>query len=192
MGFATGAVTGALLGFFFGGFKATVTNPDGSTSGGELQIGSLGKYTSLANWNGAQNVVNNLDTEGSTMQDFMNWAGHGTGALPNGITDFIYSNADGPQTFGTIFSSANNSALITIPMGWVPSVFVPYGGAVFLNDASMVLDQTGVQTWDKQFLFILNAIPLVGILVGYGVGEGTSAEDTTTDWIKKNFSQQST
>ena len=190
MGFATGAVTGALLGFFFGGFKATVTNPDGSTSGGELQIGSLGKYTNLGNWSGGQSIVNNLDTEGSTMQDFMNWAGHGTGALPNGITDFIYSNADGPQTFGTIFSSANNSALITIPMGWVPSVFVPYGGAVFLNAASMVLDQTGVQTWDQQFLFILNAIPLVGIAVGYGVGEGTSIEDNATNWIKKNFSQQ--
>ncbi len=189
MGAATGALTGALLGFFFGGFKATVTNPDGSTTGGQLQIGSLGKYTNLQSWGGFD-AVKNLDTIGSTSQDFLNWVNNGTGAFPNGITDFIYTDADGPQTFGTIFSATNNSALLTIPMGWVPSVFVPYGGMVGLEDLSMTLDQTGVQTWDQQFLFILNAIPLIGIVVGYGIGQGSGAENDATSWIKSNFSQQ--
>jgi hypothetical protein len=56
-----------------------------------------------------------------------------------------------------------------MPMGWAPSVFVPYGGCIFLNDASMVLGQTGTITWDQQFMTLLNVAPIVGYILGYGL-----------------------
>lgn len=56
-----------------------------------------------------------------------------------------------------------------MPMGWAPSVFVTYGGCIFLNDASMVLGQTGTITWDQQFMTLLNVAPIVGYILGYGL-----------------------
>ena len=130
MGYSSGAVTGALLGVFFGGFTAR----------GQLQLGSVEKEAKLMTWPTTfGDSVKNLDSFGSLMQDIINWTSKGTAALPNGITDFIYTDAEGPQTFGTIFAASNNSALLTIPMGWVPTVFHSLRKSmVALGDASVV------------------------------------------------------
>jgi hypothetical protein len=83
------------------------------------------------------------------------------------------------------------SALITIPMGWVPSVFIPYGGVFFLNDASMVVDQTGFMTWEQQFMTLLNAAaPLIGFVLGDGLLGSTQGEQDFDNWVKHTFSQQ--
>ena len=75
-------------------------------------------------------------------------------------------------------------------MGWVPSVFVPYGGVVFLSDASMVMDQTGFMSWDQQFMTLLNAAPLIGFVLGYGLLGSTQGENDFDTWVKQTFSQQ--
>ena len=75
-------------------------------------------------------------------------------------------------------------------MGWAPSVFVPYGGCIFLCDSSMVLDQTGVITWDQQFMTLLNAAPIIGFILGYGMLGSTQGEQDFNNWVKQNLSQQ--
>ncbi len=185
-GFVTGAITGALMGLFFGGFNAT--NKEGS--GGLLKIGTLDKFD--PNWPANGDVMaklNYMDNAGSTAQDTINWAQNGVHALPNGVTEFIFTDANGPQTFTSIFAGNSNDALLSIPMGWVPSVFVPYGGMAALEDFSMTLDETGLYSWDKQLMMLLNAAPFIGIVVGYGIGEGTKVETTAQNWVHENFSQ---
>jgi RHS repeat-associated protein len=186
MGFVTGAVTGALLGVFFGGFDPT--NKDGI--GGQIRVGTYLKYVPPAPDATVMQQVNFLDNALSTTQDAANWLSNGTSAAPNGITEFIFTDANGPQTLSTVFDVSANKALITIPMGWAPSVFVPYGGCIFLNDASMVLDQTGTVTWDQQFMTLLNAAPIVGYILGYGLLGSTQGEQDFNNWVKQTFSQQ--
>jgi len=180
MGFATGAVTGALLGVFFGNFKPT----DASGDGGQLRLFTTAKFQM------PPTTVTGIDHWASTVQDGANWIFNGAGAAPNGITEFIFTDATGPQTLDTVFDVSNNGALITIPMGWAPTAYVQYGGAVLLNDASMVLDQTGAMPWDQQLMTLLNAAPLVGVALGYGLGDSTKAEHDALGWIRNNFSQQ--
>ena len=152
LGFVTGAVTGALLGVFFGGFKAT----DANGNGGLLKLGSLDKYD--PNWpaNGDLGArMNFLDNAGSTGQDAVDWAQNGTPAIPNGATEFIFTDATGPQSFTSIFTGSSNDALLSIPMGWVPSVFVPYGGVAGLEDFSMTHARLGSSQRSERFSALL-------------------------------------
>jgi hypothetical protein len=192
MGFATGAVTGALLGVFFGNFNATNTDPNSPNygQGGQLRIGTYLKFVPPEPGASVGSQVNFIDnTILSTPQDAANWLSNGTSAFPNGITEFISTDADGPQTLSTVLDFSTNKALLTIPMGWAPSVFVPYGGAVLLQDASMTMDQTGLMSWDQQAMTLINAAPIVGWLLGYGLLGSTQGEQDVLNWIKSNFSQ---
>jgi RHS repeat-associated protein len=186
MGFVTGAVTGALLGVFFGGFNAT----DANGNGGQIRLVTFMKFSQPGAAATTFQQINYADNLLSTAQDASNWINNGASAAPNGVTEFIFTDANGPQTLSTVFDVSANHALITIPMGWAPSVFVPCGGCIFLNDASMVLDQTGVMTWDQQFMTLLNAAPLIGFVLGYGMLGSTQGEKDFNNWVKQTFSQQ--
>jgi hypothetical protein len=74
--------------------------------------------------------------------------------------------------------------------GSAPVCLVPYGGCIFLNDGSMVLDQTGVMSWDQQFMALLNAAPLIGFILGYGMLGSAQGEKDFNNWVKQTFSQQ--
>jgi hypothetical protein len=155
-----------------------------------LKAGTLGKFD--PNWPATGDTMaklNYIDNAGSTGQDLVNRARNGTSAAPNGLTEFIFTDANGPQTFTSIFNGTSNDALLSIPMGWVPSVFVPYGGVAALEDFSMTLDETGAYSWDNQLLTLLNAAPFIGIVLGYGIREGSSWETAAQNWLHDNLSQ---
>jgi hypothetical protein len=130
----------------------------------------------------------------SGAQDAANWLANGFGAATNdyaGATEFVFFDATGSQDFwSTVVDVSSNKALITIPWGWAPYVYIPYGGAVATNDISTILDQTGVKTWDQQLTLLLNLAPLVGFVLGYGLGEGTQPVHDAQNWIRQTFSQQ--
>ena len=54
----------------------------------------------------------------------------------------------------------------------------------------MVLDQTGVMSWDQQFMALLNAAPLIGFILGYGMLGSAQGEKDFNNWVKQTFSQQ--
>ncbi|HEX8113437.1 MAG TPA: hypothetical protein VF516_37160, partial [Kofleriaceae bacterium] len=79
----------------------------------------------------------------------------------------------GPQEF-SLFA---NGTILNIPVGWVPTAALNYGGIAALTQVSLGLDKFGVWSYDEQLVFLLNAVPLVGIALGFGFGEGGYGPD---------------
>jgi RHS repeat-associated protein len=170
MGFLAGNITGAALGYIFGAFNAT--DPKTGLQGrGQVRVFTIQKFLIPSEASTAGERLSFGDNLLSSIQDFMNWAKHGFGAFPNGITEFVQIDQFGAQTAKTVFDVASNKALITIPMGWVATVAFPYGGAIALQDASMIADLSG-WTWDQQFATMLNVVPILGVIAGAWQGYG--------------------
>jgi RHS repeat-associated protein len=176
VGAITGAITGALLGAFFSQFDKNSA----------LKLGTLDKFSiPHAAAEGTKGELNWFDNFGSSVQDMSNWINEGPN--PSGFTEFIDIGNDSTQTF----QICGNGSLVSIPMGWIPTVAVPYGGIGAATQISLGLDAFGALSWEKQVLYILNAAPFVGIILGYGIGEGSDWENGALDWVHKNLSMQS-
>lgn len=176
LGAVIGLATGAALGAFFSNFN----------SNSALKLGTLDKFSiSQATKQGAKGAVGWLDNSGSSIQDLANWIGEGPNA--SGFTEFLDIGEDSSQTL-QFFS---NSSICSIPMGWVPSATFNYGGLIGIEDVSFGLDAFGVKSWDAQVLLLLNAVPFVGIILGYGIGEGSDWETKGQAWVHNHASFQS-
>jgi hypothetical protein len=156
---------------------------NGENGNAVFKIGTLDKYTGAAG---------NISTANNALQLPQN-VGDLVNGSPMGLGGSFTSLGSGSQawTLSNIFNVAGNGALITIPVGWVPSALVSYGGIVAVEDISMTLDATGAASFSKQLVLALGLVPFVGILFGYGLLKDSTWEQKAEDWLDKGLSQGS-
>jgi RHS repeat-associated protein len=176
-GFITGAVIGAALGALSG-----IISGEGSNAA--LKIGTLDKYTGAA---GPVSTSSNVLAFGQNTGELV------AGGNPAGLAgSFVSIGQSAPITsFSSVFNVAGNGALVSIPIGWAPSAILGWGGVALVEGITTSLDVTGTYTFGQQLVLALSVVPFVGMIFGYGIGDGSSWEAQMEDWLNKNFSQSS-
>jgi RHS repeat-associated protein len=182
----SGALSGAVMGFVVAGLNSTSV----------LKIGTLDKFDpAKAAAGDALDKVNYLDNAGSVGQDLTHTAVTGDWAA---YTEFVNAGTGSQEwTWGNIFF--NNGAVLNIPIGWVPTAALHYGGIVGMIQLSIGLDKFAGLAYDTQIIFLFNAFPFVGIALGFAFGEGGYGKDykDNAGWyddfkgaLHKNFSME--
>lgn len=171
-GFITGAVVGAALG--------AVSGLISETPNAALKVGTFDKYTGAA---GSFTTSGNVAAFGQNTAELI------AGGNPAGLAgSFVgLGSSAGINTIGDVFNVSANGALISIPVGWVPTFLLADGGVIAVQGILTGLDVTNVEPFGNQLVLGLSLIPFVGIAFGYGTGQDSSWESSFENWLNTNL-----
>lgn len=169
-GAAWGATIGAILGL---GVGSIVGNTGGPPNQFMNVVDLKGKFNDTSTW---FTSVNSADNAANIVQQGQQFAS------PGGFTGF---NVASSVLSDALSPSVTKAGLLSIPIDWLPSAVLQYGGFAAITNVSMAADQVGF-SYASQINAIIGLAPLFADFI---VDELEIIYPNTTDKVESSFNQ---